>query len=79
MVKAPPVYIHYIKIFLNKNKFIIIYEKDINDKIFKKLKLYENIIMDNLNHKIDEKLLYSIFNINLMVKINIWLLTRLIQ
>ena len=53
---------HLSKIFLNKNKGIIIYEKDINDKIFQKLKLYENIIMDNFNHKIDEKLLYSIFN-----------------
>ena len=53
---------HLSKIFLNKNKGIIIYEKDINDKIFKKIKIYENIVMDNFNHKIDEKLLYSIFN-----------------
>ena len=28
---------HLSKIFLNKNKGIMIYEKDINDEIFKKL------------------------------------------
>ena len=51
------------KIFLNKNNGLMIYEKDINDEIFKKLKLYENIILDEFYYKTDEKLLYSIFNL----------------
>ena len=54
---------HLSKIFLNKNNGLMIYEKDINDEIFKKLKLYENIVLDGFNYKTDEKLLYSIFNL----------------
>ena len=54
---------HLSKIFLNKNNGLMIYEKDINDEIFKKLKLYENIILDGFNYKTNEKLLYSIFNL----------------
>ena len=42
---------HLSKIFLGKNKGIMIIEKDINDEIFKKLKLYENIIIDEFNYK----------------------------
>ena len=53
---------HLSKIFLGKNKGIMIIEKDINDEIFKKLKLYENIIIDEFNYKTKETLLYSIFN-----------------
>ena len=29
----------------------------------KKTKTYQNIILDNFNHKIDEKLIYSLLNI----------------
>ena len=54
---------HLSKIFLNKNNGLIIYEKDINDEIFKKLKLYENIVLDGFNYETSEKLLYSIFNL----------------
>ena len=54
---------HLSKIFLNKNNGLIIYEKDINDEIFKKLKLYQNIVLDGYNYKTNEKLLYSIFNL----------------
>ena len=54
---------HLSKIFLGKNNGLMIYEKDINDEIFKKLKLYENIVLDGLNYKTNEKLLYSIFNL----------------
>ena len=53
---------HLSKIFLSKNNGLMIYEKDINDEIFKKLKLYENIVLDAFKTKINEKLLYSIFN-----------------
>ena len=38
-------------------------EKDINDEVFKKLKLFENIVIDNYYNKSDEKLMYSIFNL----------------
>ena len=54
---------HLSKIFLNKNNGLMIYEKDINDEIFKKLKLYENIVLDGFKYKTNEKLLYSIFNL----------------
>ena len=53
---------HLSRIFLNKNNGLMIYEKDINDEIFKKLKLYENIILDGSIMKL-RKLLYSIFNL----------------
>ena len=54
---------HLSKIFLDKNNGLMIYEKDINDEIFKKLKLYENIVLDGFNYETNEKLLYSIFNL----------------
>jgi len=54
---------HLSNIFLNKNGGIKINEKEISDEIFKKFKLYENIIIDNYNNKVDEKLIYSIFNL----------------
>ena len=54
---------HLANIFLNKNKGIKFSEKDINNEVFKKFKLYENIIIDNYENKCDEKLMYSIFNL----------------
>ena len=54
---------HLANIFISKNKGIKINENEINNDIFKKLKLYENIIIDNFNYACDEKLMYSIFNI----------------
>ena len=54
---------HLSNIFLNKNGGIKVEEKDINNEIFKKFKLYENIIIDNYDNKVDEKLIYSIFNL----------------
>ena len=54
---------HLSNIFLDKNKGLKINEKDINDDIFKKLKLYENIVIDNYYNRSEEKLLYSIFNL----------------
>jgi len=54
---------HLSSIFLDKNKGIKVIEKEINEEIFKKFKLYENIIIDNYNNLCDEKLMYSIFNL----------------
>ena len=54
---------HLSNIFLDKNKGIKVDEKDINDDLFKKLKLYENIVIDNYYNHANEKLMYSIFNL----------------
>ncbi len=54
---------HLSNIFLDKNKGIKVNEKDINDDVFKKLKLYENVVIDNYYNQSDEKLMYSIFNL----------------
>ena len=54
---------HLSNIFLSKNKGIKIEESNINNEIFKKLKLYENIIIDNYTNITDENLMYSIFNL----------------
>ncbi len=54
---------HLVNIFLNRNKGLKISDNEIDENIFKKLKLYENIIIDDYNNKCDEKLMYSIFNL----------------
>jgi len=54
---------HLSNIFLSKNKGIKVDESNINNEFFKKLKLYENIIIDNYNNTADENLMYSIFNL----------------
>ena len=54
---------HLSNIFLDKNKGVKVSEKDINDDVFKKLKLYENVVIDNYYNQSDEKLMYSIFNL----------------
>jgi len=54
---------HLVSIFLNKNKGLKLLEDEINEEIFKKLKLFENIVIDNYDNKCDEKLMYSIFNL----------------
>ena len=54
---------HLVNIFLNKNKGIKVDENQINEDIFKKFKLYENIVIDNYDNKSNENLMYSIFNL----------------
>ena len=54
---------HLSNIFLKKNGGIKVDEGEIDNDIFKKFKLYENIIIDNYDNKVDEKLVYSIFNL----------------
>ena len=53
---------HLANIFKSKTNALIIDANDINDDIFKKLKLFENIVIDNFKSDFDEKLIYSIFN-----------------
>ncbi len=53
---------HLTNIFINKHKGKKINSIDFNDDDLKKLKLYENIILDGYSNNIDERLLYALFN-----------------
>ncbi len=54
---------HLINIFIKKFKGIKINAINLNNNDLKKIKIYENIILEDLNEDIDEKLLYSLLNI----------------
>ena len=54
---------HLMNIFLQKNKGIKFDSKSLKDDDLKKVKVYEAIIIENLSSDIDEKLLYSLFNL----------------
>ena len=54
---------HLANIFYKKNKTIKITEDQLNDEIIKKLKVYENIILEDFKNKTDERLLYSLFDL----------------
>ena len=54
---------HLTNIFLKKFKGIKIEAKNFKDENLKELKMHENIILDNLEHNVDERLIYSLFNI----------------
>ena len=53
---------HLINIFLKKNKGIKIDASHLNNTHLREIKIYENIIIENLTSNIDEKLLYSFLN-----------------
>ena len=54
---------HLSKIFKNKSNALYLYSNNIEDKILKKIKLSNNIIIEDLEESFDEKLLYSLFNL----------------
>ena len=54
---------HLANIFKSKSSALFLTENKINNDIFKKIKLYESIIVDGFSNKIDENLIYSIFNL----------------
>ena len=54
---------HLANIFKSKSSALFLTENKINNDIFKKIKLYECIIIDGYSNKIDENLIYSIFNL----------------
>jgi len=54
---------HLINIFLRKFKGIKIEASDINNKLLKEIKIHENIIIENLNEKINENLFFTLLNI----------------
>ena len=50
---------HLSSIFQKKNKAKIIEEKNINFSMIKSLKVYQNIILENYENSIDEKILFT--------------------
>ena len=54
---------HLINIFLKKFKGIKIEASEINNEFLKKIKIFENVIVENFNDKIDENLLFTLLNI----------------
>jgi chromosomal replication initiation ATPase DnaA len=54
---------HLAKIFCNKNKGKKINANQLNFEILKEFKVYENIVIDNFENNIKEKLLYTLFNL----------------
>ena len=54
---------HLMNIFLHKNKGIKFEGKSLQNDDLKKIKIYENIVIENLSSDVDEKLLYSLFNL----------------
>ena len=54
---------HLMNIFLQKNKGIKFEGKSLQNDDLKKIKIYENIVIENLSSDVDEKLLYSLFNL----------------
>ena len=54
---------HLINIFLKKFKGIKIEASDINNQILKEIKIYENVVVENLNKEVNENLFYTLLNI----------------
>ena len=54
---------HLSNIFLKKFKGIKIDANSFENKNLKEIKIYENIILENLGQNVDERLIYSLFNI----------------
>jgi len=54
---------HIVSIFLKRFNGIKLDSKKIRDKDIKEIKIYQNVIIEDLDNNIDEKLLYSILNL----------------
>ena len=54
---------HLVNIFLNKFKGIKFKAKLFNNDDLKQIKLHQNIVVEDLDKEIDEKLFYTLFNI----------------
>jgi chromosomal replication initiation ATPase DnaA len=54
---------HLIDIFLKKFHGIKIEASDLSNESLKKIKLFENIILENISEDLDENLVYTLFNI----------------
>ena len=54
---------HLINIFLKKFNGFKIESSSLNNKSLKEIKPYQNIVLENLNLNVNEKLIYTLFNI----------------
>ena len=54
---------HLANIFKSKSNALLINSEKIRNEIFKEIKIFENIILDNFDENFDEKIAYSIFNL----------------
>jgi len=54
---------HLVKIFLKKFQGIILNADTLSNSDIKNVKIYQNIILDDLSNKINEELFYSLINI----------------
>ena len=54
---------HLANIFKLKSKAFLVKGDEINNSIFKRLKLYESVIIDDFENCKEEEILYSIFNL----------------
>jgi chromosomal replication initiation ATPase DnaA len=54
---------HLVNIFLKKFKGIKIYSNSLSNENLKEIKLHQNIVLEDLNLDINEKLIYTLFNI----------------
>ena len=54
---------HLINIFIKKFNGIKIETKNLNNNFLNEVKLYQNIILENIDSSVNEKLLYSLINI----------------
>ena len=54
---------HLAKIFQDKSNALYLNHSDVNEKVFKKIKLNESIVIDDFEKIKNENLLYSLFNL----------------
>tara|TARA_B100000287_G_scaffold289275_1_gene272554 strand:+ start:958 stop:1620 length:663 start_codon:yes stop_codon:yes gene_type:complete len=54
---------HLVNVFLKKFKGIKLEANKITNKDLKDIKIYENIVLENLDKQIDENLIYSLINL----------------
>ena len=54
---------HLSNIFLKKFKGLKVLSKDFTNETIKEFKVFESIILDDFNQNIDERLMYTLFNI----------------
>jgi chromosomal replication initiation ATPase DnaA len=54
---------HLVNIFLKKFKGIKINASEISNQVLKDIKIYENIIIENLDDNVDENLFFTLLNI----------------
>ena len=54
---------HLINIFLKKFKGVKLEGNSLTNEDLKRIKIYQNIVVENVNKKIDEKLMYTLMNV----------------